>query len=64
MIHRHKWVAQDVEQCNYSSPQTKTVTRRTTRVLYRCLRCTDVKVNEIEGHWTLEQVLGFPKGAK
>ena len=58
MIHMHRWVEQTrktVENLVALLPDDDGVPRfkveTVTQFLFRCVKCNDVKVTEVKGHW-------------
>jgi len=61
-MHRHKWLASAVtpmymKHWFYSDPQ-HWWKEPITEVLYVCTVCKKNKTEDLDGHWTLEQVRG------
>jgi hypothetical protein len=57
MFHRHDWVITGANKMCYLTWDRKPA-EEVTDVLTRCTKCGKVKVTEIDGHWTMEQLRG------
>ncbi len=57
MFHRHKWQAVAVWEGTKIIDHVST-NAAVTLVLYFCHEDNEVRVERLDGHWTLEQVLG------
>jgi len=58
MFHRHKWYPVAVESMRSFNTTGQKAGKLFTRVLYNCRDCHEVKTQDVDGHWTLEQIKG------
>lgn len=64
----HKWIVVDVQQITSEEFDVYTyekswplnikrfLTIKKTKVLYKCEKCGEVKVDYLDGHWTKDQI--------